>query len=128
MIANRSIFLYGPTGNGKTSIAERLLRIYQDTVLVPYARARWTATSSRSSTPWCTRPLELEDDLIWTTRWVVCRRPCIMVGGELVSGMLELRLDESTGIYAAPLQMKANNGILDHRRFRPPGDARRASC
>src|SRR5262249_33495148 len=43
---------------------------------------------------------------------VVCHRPCITVGGELVLSMLELRLDEATGIYAAPLQMKANNGIF----------------
>ena len=35
-----------------------------------------------------------------------------MVGGELIPSMLELRLDEASGIYAAPLQMKANNGIL----------------
>ena len=45
-------------------------------------------------------------------RWVLCRRPCIVVGGELIPSMLELRLDEGSGIYAAPLQMKANNGIL----------------
>src|SRR5438128_11138465 len=40
------------------------------------------------------------------------RRPYSMVGGERVPGMLELRLDEPSGIYAAPLQMKANNGIF----------------
>jgi predicted ATPase with chaperone activity len=45
-------------------------------------------------------------------RWILCKRPCIVVGGELIPSMLELRLDESSGIYAAPLQMKANNGIL----------------
>ena len=37
LIGHQSLFLYGGTGNGKTSIAERILRIYQDTVLVPYA-------------------------------------------------------------------------------------------
>jgi hypothetical protein len=45
-------------------------------------------------------------------RWVVCKRPCISVGGELSMTMLELVLDSSTGIYSSPLQMKANNGIL----------------
>jgi predicted ATPase with chaperone activity len=45
-------------------------------------------------------------------RWVMCRRPCIVVGGELVPSMLELRLDEASGIYTAPLQMKANNGLF----------------
>src|SRR5215471_11574150 len=37
LIGHQSLFLYGGTGNGKTSIAERILRIYEDTVLVPYA-------------------------------------------------------------------------------------------
>src|SRR5206468_192274 len=41
-----------------------------------------------------------------------CKRPCILVGGELIPSMLDMRLDESSSIYAAPLQMKANNGIL----------------
>jgi hypothetical protein len=45
-------------------------------------------------------------------RWVLCRRPCILVGGELAPEMLELQLEESTKVYAAPLQMRANNGIL----------------
>jgi HPt (histidine-containing phosphotransfer) domain-containing protein len=37
VITHRSVFFYGPTGNGKTSIAERLVRIYTDTIVVPYA-------------------------------------------------------------------------------------------
>jgi len=45
-------------------------------------------------------------------RWIRCRRPCVMAAGELVSSMLDLRLDERSGVYAAPLQLKANNGIL----------------
>jgi hypothetical protein len=45
-------------------------------------------------------------------RWVVCHRPCVIVGGELIPSMLELRLDESSGTYAPPVQMKANGGML----------------
>src|ERR1035441_10338750 len=37
LIGHQSLFLYGGTGNGKTSIAERILRVYRDTVVVPYA-------------------------------------------------------------------------------------------
>jgi hypothetical protein len=37
IISQTSIFVYGPTGNGKTSLAERMLRVYKDTVLIPYA-------------------------------------------------------------------------------------------
>jgi len=45
-------------------------------------------------------------------RWVICERPCITVGGELSADMLELKRDESTGVFIAPCQMKANNGML----------------
>ncbi|MBI3684252.1 MAG: AAA family ATPase, partial [Acidobacteria bacterium] len=55
--------------------------------------------------------IELDDPEI-DQRWVLCRRPCIVVGGELIPSMLELRLDDTSGIYAAPLQMKSNNGIF----------------
>ena len=69
---------------------------------------RSSACTIRSST---TRSRQTDDEDI-DPRWVLCRRPCIVVGGELIPSMLELRLDESSGIYAAPLQMKANNGIF----------------
>ena len=52
------------------------------------------------------------DDRDMDPRWILCRRPCIVVGGELIPSMLELRLDEASGIYSAPLQMKANNGLF----------------
>lgn len=110
LITNKSIFLYGPTGGGKTSIAERLLRLYEDTILVPYA-IHADGHIVMLFDPVVHRSVGEGDEYL-DQRWVRCRRPCVMVGGELVSGMLELRLDESTGIYAAPLQMKANNGIL----------------
>jgi DNA-binding MarR family transcriptional regulator len=110
LISQNSIFLYGPTGNGKTSIAGRLARIYHDYVAVPYA-------------------VEFDRQIIVVydpvfhqrvgadapdrdARWVLCRRPCVQVGGELTPAMLELKMDQSTGVYAAPLQMKANNGML----------------
>jgi predicted ATPase with chaperone activity len=52
-----------------------------------------------------------QDDEI-DPRWVACRRPMVIAGGELVSEMLDLRLDETSLTYSAPLQMKANNGVL----------------
>ena len=55
--------------------------------------------------------IELDDPEV-DPQWLLCRRPCIVVGGELIPSMLELRSDDSSGIYAAPLQMKANNGIF----------------
>ncbi|MBL8295394.1 MAG: AAA family ATPase, partial [Bryobacterales bacterium] len=110
LISQSSIFLYGPSGNGKTSIAERMLRVYQDAVMLPYAVEVDNQIISLYD-PVVHQKLEIEDSDI-DPRWVLCRRPCIVVGGELIPSMLELRLDDSSGIYAAPLQMKANNGIF----------------
>jgi hypothetical protein len=110
IISQSSIFVYGPTGNGKTSLAERMLRIYHDSILIPYAVEVDNQVISVYD-PVVHHPMDGgSEDL--DPRWIPCRRPCIVVGGELSPSMLELRLDDSSGIYAAPLQMKANNGIL----------------
>lgn len=110
LIGHQSLFLYGGTGNGKTSIAERILRIFHDTIVVPYA----VAVDGHIITlfdPVVHRLAPGGDEML-DPRWVVCERPCITVGGELSASMLELRLDDSTRVFISPCQMKANNGIL----------------
>jgi hypothetical protein len=110
LITQSAIFVYGPSGNGKTSIAERMLRVYQDAVMIPYA-IEVDGQIISVFDPVVHQALPVEDSEL-DPRWVPCRRPCIIVGGELVHSMLELRLDEASGIYHAPLQMKANNGLF----------------
>jgi hypothetical protein len=103
LIGHRSLFLYGGTGNGKTSVAERMLRIYHDTIVVPYA----VTVDGHIITlfdPVVHRQAPGGDEML-DPRWVVCERPCITVGGEL-------HLDDSTRVFISPCQMKANNGIL----------------
>jgi len=110
LIGHQSLFLYGGTGNGKTSIAERILRIYHDNIVVPYA-VEVDGHIITLFDPVVHKALPFHDDLL-DPRWAVCERPCITVGGELSAAMLELRLDESTKVFISPCQMKANNGIL----------------
>ena len=110
LISQNSIFVYGPTGNGKTSIVRRLFRVYQDTVLIPYA-VEFDGQIIVLYDPAVHERVETNVTAM-DPRWILCRRPCILVGGELAPEMLELQLEESTKVYAAPLQMRANNGIL----------------
>jgi DNA-binding MarR family transcriptional regulator len=110
LISQNSIFVYGPTGNGKTSIVRRLLRVFHDAVLIPYA-VEYDGQIIVIYDPVVHESIESNFTSI-DNRWVLCRRPCILVGGELEPKMLELQLEESTKVYSAPLQMRANNGIL----------------
>jgi hypothetical protein len=108
--ANGAMFLYGPPGTGKTSIAERIVRISPDHVLVPKAiEVDGQIISVYDSTvhaPAETQPDDLDP------RWILCHRPRVVVGGELVGSMLDLTFDQTSGVYLAPLQMKANNGVM----------------
>ena len=88
MISQSSVFVYGPTGNGKTSIAERMLRVYQDAVLLPHAVEVDSQIISLYD-PVVHQKLDVEDPDL-DPRWILCRRPCIVVGGELIPSMLEL--------------------------------------
>ncbi len=110
LISQTSLFLYGPTGNGKTSVAARLSRVYQDAIVIPYA-IEFDGQIIVLYDPAVHERLATENKGL-DPRWVVCRRPCVSVGGELEPSMLELQLEENSKAYAAPLQMKANNGML----------------
>jgi len=69
IISQSSIFLYGPTGSGKTSLAERMLRVYQDAIWFP-TPWRWTGRSSSSTIRWPTKPFKTRTRTS-TPRWVL---------------------------------------------------------
>lgn len=110
LISRGAIFLHGPSGAGKTTVAERLIRVYEDAVTIPYA-VEIDGQIVTVADPVVHEQVdfpELEID----PRWMICRRPFVAAGGELVMSMLDLQKDEWNGAFTAPLQMKANNGIL----------------
>jgi predicted ATPase with chaperone activity len=112
LASGRAIFLYGPTGTGKTTIAEKLTKLFHnDLIWVPYAvevdAQIITVYDSVVHRRVQHRPVPDQDG-----RWVLCRRPRVMVGGELTIQMLDLQFNSSTKFYSGPVQMKANNGLL----------------
>lgn len=105
-----AIFLYGSTGNGKTSISERLPRIFDDRVYVPFAvEVSGHILSVYDAVVHQAAADQPEDR---DRRWVLCDRPFLNVGGELRAEMLEPKVDDVTRVCQAPLPMLANNGIL----------------
>jgi len=110
LVSQGAVFLYGPPGTGKTSLAERMIKMYKDPVLVPRAvefdRSILTVFDPSIHEMITPQPQGLDP------RWVLCKRPCVIVGGELTAKQLDLERDDSTGVYRAPLQMKSNNGIF----------------
>jgi predicted ATPase with chaperone activity len=110
--SGRGIFLYGPTGTGKTTIAETLTRLFDhDPVWVPYA-VEVDGQIITVYDPVLHQRLEQAADPEQDGRWVRCRRPRMMVGGELTIEMLDLQFNTGTRFYTGPVQMKSNNGVL----------------
>jgi AAA ATPase domain len=124
LVSGTSMFLYGPSGTGKTSIANCIADVYQDTVWIPYA-IEVDAQIVTIYDPSVHRQIEDAIPDEGDRRWVPCRRPKVLAGGELSPDELELQFNAVSRFYNAPLQMKANNGVLvldDFGRQRVPPD------
>lgn len=111
VVSGSSIFLHGPAGTGKTSIAVAIPSIYNDNVWIPQAvevdNQIITVFDPGVHRP-SGHPVSEESD----TRWILCDRPRVVAGGELSAEMLDLQYSSASRFYTAPLQMKANNGVL----------------
>ena len=107
-----SIVLYGPSGVGKTAIAEALPRVLaEDRVWIPYA-VEVDGQIITVHDPLVHRDIQSSPSHYQDMRWVLCHRPTVVVGGELTIEMLDLQFNPVTRFCSAPAQMKANNGVL----------------
>ncbi|HWE87486.1 MAG TPA: hypothetical protein VG267_21245 [Terracidiphilus sp.] len=119
--SGRAILMYGPPGNGKTTVALRFASAFHDVIYVPYAigvegqvirvfdpaiHAEVAPANVGEEPATFTRQDETDK------RWVPCRRPFVTVGGELTLEMLDLRYDTTGRFYEAPLHMKALGGCF----------------
>jgi predicted ATPase with chaperone activity len=116
--AGRGLFLYGQPGNGKTSIAERIVRCMSQHIWIPRTITvtgeiiRLFDPANHEEAPLSSPQGELLDLSPYDRRWVRIRRPVIMVGGELRLEQLEITHNTSTGILESPVQLKCNGGVL----------------
>jgi predicted ATPase with chaperone activity len=113
-----SMFVYGAPGNGKTVISQATRNLLDGEIAIPYAvEAHGHIIQvyddvAHDPLP----PADGEESLDAGSgpdlRWVRCRRPLVMVGGELTLESLDLAYGQVSRFYQAPVQMAANGGVL----------------
>jgi predicted ATPase with chaperone activity len=125
--SGRSLLVYGGAGNGKSSITVAVGDMLPGEVLIPHAvvvhgqiikvfdprmhqRISDEVLEERRKNAARFSPTgrERRQD----PRWAIAKRPVVSAGGELSLKDLEMRYSSTSNFYIAPLQWKANSGVL----------------
>jgi predicted ATPase with chaperone activity len=120
VLSGRSIFLYGPPGNGKTVISEGIAAAMKGAIFVPhaievdghiikvfdYSNHQPIELKRSADEEW------LDSGVPYDARWVYVKRPTLITGGELTLPMLDLQFNTISRYYEAPFQVKANGGVF----------------
>ncbi|MBC7858302.1 MAG: ATP-binding protein [Burkholderiaceae bacterium] len=120
MHSGRSLFLYGPPGGGKSTLAGKLGALLPGMVALPHAvlvgqeiiALYDPALHLPPAPPYALQARQAQERRSGDARWTLCQRPVLRVGAELCPEMLALRHDGYSGSYQAPLHLKANHGML----------------
>jgi hypothetical protein len=112
--SGRSLFVYGPPGNGKSTLGRQILTAVAGDIWIPYAISLGETVARLYDSHLhekVVNPALDKPDLI-DQRWVRIRRPLIVVGGELTLEMLDLMYMPSQKYYETPPHLKANGGVF----------------
>jgi hypothetical protein len=120
--SGRSVLMYGPPGNGKSSIAEGIRAAMGDNIYVPHALA-YAGQVITLFDPIVHTPVQAAEETAGhsplrktaarhDTRYILCKRPTVMTGGELTLSMLDLNYNAVSRTYQASLQLKSTGGVF----------------
>lgn len=123
--SGRAAMIYGDSGNGKTEIVTSLSRYVQESVVMPWALFL-DGQVIKVFDPLIHEPMPVEPGAPRDPeghvlrvpqdgrdqRWVLVKRPVVVVGGEFTLDDLELSYDAIQRVYRAPASIRSQGGTL----------------
>lgn len=109
--SGRSLFLSGPSGNGKTAVSRALVNAIPGHLWIPHAIVI-DGQVIRLYDNHIHQAVKMEDNADYDRRWIKIKPPLVVVGGELTLESMELQSSPVQRYYEAPFQMKSNGGVL----------------